>query len=146
MWITQKKDSTASKEQIEVTCALIMNGEKVLVTQRSEEMPHPLKWEFPGGKLHRGETPERCVKREIREELGIGIYVWELLPSVKHSYGRESIKLIPFVCQWVEGEIELAEHLSYQWVRLHELDQLDWLEADLEVVELLKDRYLSNRF
>jgi 8-oxo-dGTP diphosphatase len=144
MWIIQKEDSTATKSEIEVTCALIMNGEQVLVTQRSEWMPHPLKWEFPGGKLLSGETPERCIMREIREELGIGISVWELLPTVKHTYGREIIKLIPFVCRWVDGEIQLAEHRAYEWVHLHELELMDWLEADLEVVSLLKNKYLPN--
>jgi len=56
---------------VEVSCAVIMDGDLVLVTQRSELMPHPLKWEFPGGKLLPGETPEACIIREIREELGV---------------------------------------------------------------------------
>ena len=145
MWIIQKEDNTATKAEIEVSCALIMDGEHVLVTQRSEQMPHPLKWEFPGGKLHSGEMPESCIIREIREELGIGISVQELLPTVKHSYGREIVKLIPFVCWWVNGEIQLAEHSAYQWVHLNELELLDWLEADLEVVSLLKNKYLPKR-
>ena len=145
MWITQKENSTAKKAEIEVTCAVIMDREQVLVTQRSEQMPHPLKWEFPGGKLKSGETPERCIIREIREELGIEISVRELLPSVRHSYGSETIKLIPFVCRLEEGEIDLAEHRSYQWIQLDELEQMDWLEADVEVVRLLKKKYLGNR-
>ncbi len=120
---------------------MIMDGEQVLVTQRSEQMPHPLKWEFPGGKLKSGETPERCIVREIREELGIEISVRELLPSVKHSYARETIKLIPFVCHLEDGEIELSEHRSHQWVHLDELEHMDWLEADVEVVRLLKKKY-----
>ncbi len=121
---------------------MIMDGDQVLVTQRSDWMPHPLKWEFPGGKLQSGEAPERCVVREIREELGINIHARELLPSVRHTYSDEIIKLIPFVCHWVDGEIRLAEHRDYRWVGLRELDDLDWLEADLEVVGLLKDKYL----
>ncbi len=145
MWITQKDDSTASKTEIEVTCALIMDGDQVLVTQRSESMPHPLKWEFPGGKLLSGETPERCIVREIREEIGIMVTVRELLPTVRHTYGKEIVKLIPFVCEWVDGEIRLVEHLRYQWVPLYELEHMDWLEADVEVVHLLKNKYLPYR-
>jgi 8-oxo-dGTP diphosphatase len=145
MWITQKDASTASKTEIEVTCALIMDGDQVLVTQRSESMPHPLKWEFPGGKLLSGETPERCIVREIREEIGIMITVRELLPTVWHTYGKEIVKLIPFVCEWVDGEIRLVEHLRYQWVPLYELERMDWLEADVEVVHLLKNKYLPYR-
>ena len=145
MWIIQKEDNTATKTEIEVSCALIMDGEHVLVTQRSEQMPHPLKWEFPGGKLLSGEMPENCIVREIREELGIEISVQELLPTVRHSYGREIVKLIPFVCWWVNGEIRLTEHSAFQWVHLSELELLDWLEADLEIVSLLKKKYLPKR-
>jgi len=146
MWIIQKEDNTAIKSEIEVTCAIIMDGEQVLVTQRSEQMPHPLKWEFPGGKLKSGETPERCIVREIREELGIEISVWELLPSIKHSYAKELIKLIPFICHWKKGEIQLAEHRACQWVHVSELEQIDWLEADIEVVNLLLKKYSHKGF
>ncbi len=145
MWITQKEDNTATKAEIEVTCALIWDGQQVLVTQRSEQMPHAFKWEFPGGKLHSGETPEKCIVREIREELGIRISVWELLPSVKHSYGREIIKLIPFICRWVDGKIRLTEHSAFRWVPIKDLDHLDWLEADVEIVKLLKKKYSGQR-
>ena len=144
MWIIQKENSTAKKAEIEVTCALIMDGLKVLVAQRSEAMPHPMKWEFPGGKLHSGETPERCIVREIREELGIEIHVRELLPTVRHCYSGECVKLIPFVCSWVDGEIRLSEHRSCEWVDLQELQSLEWLEADVEVVSLLKKKYLTD--
>ena len=146
MWIIQKEDNTAVKAEIEVACAIIMDGEHVLLTQRSEQMPHPLKWEFPGGKLNSGETPECCIVREIREELGIEIFVWELLPTVKHSYAKEVIKLIPFICHWKEGEIQLAEHHSSQWVHLSELEQVDWLEADIEVMRLLLQKYSLKGF
>ena len=125
---------------IEVTCAIILDGEMVLVTQRSNEMPHPLKWEFPGGKLKTGETPEGCIIREIREEIGVEISVRQLLPSVKHTYSNHTIKLIPFVCLIRQGDINLSEHRSYRWVHRSELEQIDWLEADVEVVALL-NRY-----
>jgi len=124
----------------EVSCAVIVDGDRVLVTQRSEHMPHPLKWEFPGGKLKPGETPEGSVIREIREELGVEISVIQLLPSVRHRYSDLDIKLIPFVCAIKQGEIDLSEHKSYSWVHRSELDQVDWLEADIEVVALI-DKY-----
>jgi len=125
---------------IEVACAIITDGERVLAAQRSEEMPHPLKWEFPGGKLKPGETPENCIIREIREELGVEITVQKLLPSVKHTYRTSKIKLIPFVCHIKGGEISLSEHKSYRWVHRSELKQIDWLEADVDVF-LLLERY-----
>lgn len=127
-----------TKPTVEVACAIIMEGQQVLVTQRSEEMPHPLKWEFPGGKLKIGETPEGCIIREIREELGVEIYVKQLLPAVKHTYLQHIVKLIPFVCRIERGEITLSEHRRYRWVHRSELGELDWLEADVEVVELIR--------
>jgi 8-oxo-dGTP diphosphatase len=137
MWIIQKESSRMTKPTVEVACAIILDGERVFVTQRSEEMPHPLKWEFPGGKLKIGETPEGCIIREIREELGVEISVKQLLPSVKHAYIKNIVKLIPFVC-WIErGEIILSEHRSYRWVHRSEMEGLDWLEADVEVVALV---------
>ena len=140
MWITQKESSRMAKPVIEVTCAIILDGEMVLVTQRNDNMPHPLKWEFPGGKLKPGETPEGCIIREIREELGVEISVRQLLPSVKHTYSNHTIKLIPFVCWIRQGDITLLEHRLYRWVHRSELVQIDWLEADVEVVALL-NRY-----
>ena len=140
MWITQKENRRMALPLTEVSCAVIMDGDLVLVTQRSEHMPHPLKWEFPGGKLKAGETPESCIIREIREELGVEISVIQLLPSVRHRYSDLDIKLIPFVCTIRKGEIDLSEHRSYSWVPRSQLDRIDWLEADIEVVALI-ERY-----
>ncbi len=138
MWITQKESRSMNLPLIEVSCALIMDGDRVLVTQRSELMPHPLKWEFPGGKLKAGETPEGCIVREIREELDVEISVIQLLPSVKHKYSDSAIKLIPFVCTIRKGNIHLSQHRTYRWVHDSELDEIDWLEADVEVLALLR--------
>jgi 8-oxo-dGTP diphosphatase len=120
---------------IEVTCAIIKEGERVLITQRGEQMAHPLMWEFPGGKVYTGESPERCLKREIREELNIEIEVERLLPSVIYNYGYQQIKLIPFICSIREGEILLTEHNDWRWIRRSELKDFRLLEADMLVVE-----------
>lgn len=122
---------------IEVTCAIIIHEGKVLATRRSASMPHPFKWEFPGGKVKIGESPEKCINREIREELGIAIKVEQLMPSVLHSYDYDSIKLIPFVCSYNGSDIVLKEHESYTWVDINHLDSLDWLEADIKIVNRL---------
>jgi len=122
---------------IEVTCAIIVEKEQVLVTQRSESMSHPLKWEFPGGKVKEGETAEDCIKREIREELGLEIRVERLLRAVRFGYKSHTIKLIPFICKVVKGSISLNEHRSFRWVPLKDLEELDWLEADVEIVKKL---------
>jgi 8-oxo-dGTP diphosphatase len=125
---------------IEVSCALVIENGKVLATRRSEGMPHALRWEFPGGKLKEGENPERGIIREIREELGVSVRVDGLLPDVVHHYDSYSIRLIPCLCTITGGSIRLAEHGDYRWLACGELDGLDWLEADVEVVALVRDR------
>jgi 8-oxo-dGTP diphosphatase len=126
---------------IEVTCAIIMKGDHVLIAQRSETMSHPLRWEFPGGKLKPGESPLRCVVREIREELNAEIDVEQLLPSVVHSYDDTEIKLIPFICTLESGEISLQQHRDYRWIRKSEVEAYDILDADLEVIAKMNGQW-----
>ena len=98
-------------------------------------MTMPLKWEFPGGKIDPGETPEECLKREVREELGIEIEVGAELPTITHRYTDFTIKLYPFLCCILEGEISLREHKALVWLRPGELQRLDWAAADRPVLE-----------
>lgn len=126
---------------IEVACAIIMRDEEVLITQRSETMPHPLCWEFPGGKLKPGESPEKCIIREIREELHATVKVDRLLPSVIHSYGKEVIKLIPFICTLKSDAFELQQHKSYKWIRKQEVDQFPILDADLKIIDRMNGQW-----
>ena len=104
-------------------------------------MKHPLKWEFPGGKVEDGEDLETCLQREIKEELGVELQVIEKLPSNLHSYTpAKSIKLIPFRCRMKACEIVLKEHEQILWLEKEHLKNLDWAEADVPVVEY----YLKN--
>jgi len=123
-----------------VTCAIIVENRRLLATRRSVSMPHPLKWEFPGGKLKEGESPEACIVREIREELGVEVEIHQALLPVIHHYESHSIKLLPFICHILEGVISLSEHQDYSWVACDDLKSVDWLEADIEVVEMAKRR------
>lgn len=120
---------------IDVTCALIFLGNKILVTQRSEKMKLPLKWEFPGGKLEENESEIDCIKREILEEINIEIEVVKQLSSSVYDYGSFKINLIPFIANYVSGEIILSEHKDYKLLDKSELLNLDWAEADLPIVE-----------
>jgi 8-oxo-dGTP diphosphatase len=125
---------------IRVSCAIIINPfDQVLVTQRSINMPLPLKWEFPGGKIEADETAEACLIREIKEELNIEIEITGTLPPNDHQYPDKLIRLIPFICRQKGGEIVLKEHADYKWLDAKDLLDLDWAEADVEVVmEYLK--------
>lgn len=123
----------------DVTCAVVVERGLVLVTQRGEHMDHPLRWEFPGGKVMDGETPESCIRREIREELGLTVTVKRRLPMVVHRYDTREVRLIPFVCVIEGGTLSLREHRAYRWVPPGELDRLEWLEADVEVLRNLKE-------
>lgn len=130
---------------LQVTCAIIENNGKILCAQRSEKMKLPLKWEFPGGKIEANESLEACLKREIWEELGIEIDILEQLPSFKHSYSANfSIELFPFRCKIVSHEIHLTEHKQIKWLSLEELNELDWADADVPIVNYIKTHRNGN--
>ena len=124
---------------INVTCAIILFDNKILVTQRSEKMKLPFKWEFPGGKLEENETEIDCIKREIKEEINIDIEIIKKLSDNIFDYGTFKINLIPFIANYTSGEILLSEHKDYKLLDKSELLNLDWAEADLPIVaEFLK--------
>lgn len=121
---------------IDVVCALIVNDRgEVLAAQRSASMDLPGKWEFPGGKLDSGETPRQALVREIQEELDMSIAVQEELPASVHRYEKKSVRLIPFVCSILSGNISLKEHQAYGWFKHTELAALDWAEADIPILQ-----------
>jgi 8-oxo-dGTP diphosphatase len=121
---------------IDVTCAIIRNEEnEILVVCRGENTDHPFKWEFPGGKINDGESEEECIIREIKEELSIDIVICSRQRPVEHDYGRKQIKLIPFVCDTIDELPVLSEHIEYKWLKINELQTLDFSEADIHVAE-----------
>lgn len=126
---------------IRVACAVIEDAGKVLAAQRSETMNMPLKWEFPGGKLHEGESAEECLARELMEELGIRVRIERALPPVFHCYQEFAIELIPFVCSLAGGSLILTEHRAIAWLSPHQLPELDWPAADIPVIAA----YLASR-
>jgi 8-oxo-dGTP diphosphatase len=119
---------------MQVACAIIEHDGKVLAVQRGERMNLPLKWEFPGGKIHQGESPEQCVVREVAEELGLLITVgWSLSP-VSYDYPDFSVTLHPFICAIVSGDLTLHEHKAMLWLSPQELSSLDWVAADFPII------------
>lgn len=128
---------------IPVTCALIFSEGKVLATRRSQSMDLPGKWEFPGGKVEENESPEECLKREIREELAIEIEIFEKLSPADFTYPTKTIRLIPMVAHKVGGQIHLAEHDQFLWLEKKDLLSLDWAPADLPIVHELIEKWVK---
>lgn len=112
----------------------------MLAVQKGPKSSHPWKWEFPGGKVSVLENPEQCIVREIEEELMIRIKVLHRLEAIEFDYGIKPLCLIPFVCHITSGEISLTEHVAMQWMKCNEWENLDWAEADRQLILKNGDR------
>ncbi len=126
---------------LEVAAAIIKEQDRVLITQRAPEDKHALKWEFPGGKLEAGETPEGCLRREIMEELNLTIDILGSLGVVEYAYSWGEIRLIAFEACILSGEMELKVHHAAKWVRPKELQFYDFLPADSGLLKILQEKY-----
>ncbi|WP_040249851.1 (deoxy)nucleoside triphosphate pyrophosphohydrolase [Psychroserpens mesophilus] len=120
---------------ISVTCAIIQFEDKILAVQRSETMKLPFKWEFAGGKIEAAESEIDCIKREIFEELNILIEIEKRLTPVTHQYSDFEIELIPFIAEYISGELTLKEHVDFVLANKEDLHKLDWAEADLPILK-----------
>ena len=123
---------------VRVTAAVICRGDKIFATQRGYG-DYKDWWEFPGGKIEPGESPEQALKREILEELAAEISVGRKIMTVEYDYPTFHLSMDCFVCTLVRGEPELLEHEAAKWLSRSELDSVPWLPADREVVDTLKN-------
>lgn len=130
-----------NERHLHVACAIIEQDNLVLAAQRNETMSLPLKWEFPGGKIEAGESPQQCLERELLEELGITVQIQRQLPESSHRYTDFAITLYPFVCLLGQGKVVLHEHAAITWIAPEQMHALDWAEADLPVIAT----YLAGR-
>ena len=150
-------------KQIEVVAAIIRKGDKIFATQRGlasdkaagkreqsqtclssaeweqTRLKGKVGWEFPGGKMEAGETPEEALKREIFEELSTEICVDEFLCTVEYDYPAFHLKMHCYLCSLLTEAIRLNEHEAAKWLTKGELDSVKWLPADLKVLEKIKE-------
>ncbi len=124
-------------KQIEVVAAIICREEEIFATQRGYGEWKDW-WEFPGGKIELGETPEEALKREIREELSAEIIVDKLLCTVEYDYPAFHLTMHCYLCSLQTEALHLNEHEAARWLAKNELDSVRWLPADLQVIEELK--------
>lgn len=121
-----------------VTAAVIQKGDKILLAQRKPNSNLGLKWEFPGGKLEIGETPEEGLKREIREELDLEIEVEDIFKVVVQSYNEKDLVLLCYKCKYLSGEAKTLDCHDFKWVTKDELNDFDLAPADLPIVDKLR--------
>lgn len=132
-------------KSIEVVAGVIFSDEpdgsrKFFATQRGygEQKDG---WEFPGGKVEPGETPEQALARELKEELNIQVRVADFITTVEYDYPKFHLTMHCYFCQIVEGFVTLLEHEAARWLTLQELRSVNWLPADIAVVERIEEIY-----
>jgi len=120
-------------KEIEVVAAVIFQDGKVFATQRGYG-PFKDGWEFPGGKIEAGESPEEALRREISEELETEIEVGELIDTIEYDYPDFHLSMKCFACRIVSGDLHLVEHEAARWLNADQLDSVDWLPADITLI------------
>lgn len=122
----------------DVAAGLVFRDGKVLITLRYDDAHLGGLWEFPGGKVEKGETFEACLARELKEELGIDVEIQELIETDTHAYPGKTVRLKFFRCRWVGNEPRALGCADFRWVTAGELKQHEFPAADAVLIERLE--------
>lgn len=125
---------------IQVAAAVIKDDNKILATQRGYG-EFKGGWEFPGGKIEPGETPEAALIREIKEELTATITIDEYLGTVEYDYPNFHLSMRTYRCKIAAGQITLLEHEAFKWLSLEQIESVAWLPADKDIIAWLKEKW-----
>ena len=129
--------TNSDRKTIKVVAAVIRKGNTVFATQRGYG-DYKDWWEFPGGKIEAGESPEEALVREIKEELNTDISVDSFITTVEYDYPEFHLNMECFWCSIKKGHLTLLEHEAAKWLPLDSLRQVDWLPADLSVIDIIE--------
>ena len=124
----------------QVTAAILIKDTKILIAKRKSDDQQANKWEFPGGTVERNESPEACLKREMKEEFGIEVEIGDYIGESIYPYSHGAIKLLAYRAHWTSGKIVLKEHADYRWVPSEQLSEYDFAAADIPIVEKLQHK------
>ncbi len=122
---------------IKVVCGIIFNDNKVFICRRKPEKTLGGYWEFPGGKIEKGEKYEASLSRELIEELGMKVDVKKYFRTNLHDYGEFIIELIAYKCNFLHANYELTDHDSYKWIEINDLNNLNLAPADIPIAKEL---------
>lgn len=123
---------------IKVTAAIIAERGKVFIARRKPTVKLGNLWEFPGGKVEDGETPEQCLKRELHEEFEIDVRIGKYLGTSVHEYEFGTIELMAYKTQVISGEFKLNDHVEIVWTSVDEINRFEFVAADLPFVEMIR--------
>lgn len=123
---------------VRVAAAIIQNGNQIFATQRGYG-DFKDGWEFPGGKIEPGETPEEALVREIKEELDTEIAIGKLVYVVEYDYPQFHLTMYCYFCRVISGDLVLKEHEAARWLTKDTLDSVEWLPADVDLIEKLRE-------
>ncbi len=127
----------------DVTAAVIFSEGKVFIARRAPGENSAGGWEFPGGKIEKGETPQECLKRELYEELGIKTEIGEFVAESIYEYPKGAIRLLAYRAEIIGGEMKLSVHDAYSWAPIEELHKYGLLPADVSVADRLAKIYAT---